>query len=67
MPSPIPPAAHRERPVLYGAVLALRWAGFRVFRAGQSKHLLDGRQVDTARLIARGRTVTLQDLESLGR
>lgn len=67
MTSPIPPATHRERPRLYGAVLALRWAGYRVFRAGMSKHLLDGRQVDTARLIARASKVALQDLESLGR
>ena len=48
-------------------MLALRWAGYRVFRAGVSLHNVDGRQVDIARLIARASKVALQDLESLGR
>ena len=48
--STIPPASKPEADAVYSAVLCLRNAGSKVYRAGYQKHLVDGRVVSTPTL-----------------
>lgn len=59
LPLPVPPrrrnspGTKRESDAIYSAVVALRKAGFRVWRGGDRTYLVNGERCDFKRLMAK--------------